>query len=269
MELIKGGNGEFEILAMSLPFGLNFSEEFIKAVGKKTIGAFSLGCIENAGRTCYQSEKKETGKPYTESFIKMMKDRGHHSVLEHSSLTIKFSKVSRGFTHELVRHRLASFSQESTRYVDESNFEFVLPPFINKDDLSKINIPINLLDKDAIPIEDEFYLDEVLEIIKQTYEQLQSLHGWKKQDARQFLPIGITNDIVITANFREWMHILELRTSKAAHWEIRSMMINVLADLQSLIPIIFDDLVISDDVDSYGIKWAIKSVAGTNKAKKI
>ena len=74
--------------------------------------------IERAGRTCYQSEKSEITTATAEKFVRMILKRGHESVIEHSNMTVRFSNISRGFTHEMVRHRLCAFSQESTRYVD-------------------------------------------------------------------------------------------------------------------------------------------------------
>jgi thymidylate synthase (FAD) len=250
MKIIEGGDGErFEIIGISLPVN----------IGKDQDGLFidpdlynnPLENIERAGRTCYRSEEKIT-KDSAKAFVKMLKDAGHHAMLEHSSLTVRFFNTSRGFTHELVRHRLCAFGQESTRYVDESKFQFVIPPNIDIEKINDMMIEFYLYDRKY-----NFDLETILEIYKQTYEKLQTQYGLKKQDARQFLPIGITNDIVVTANFREWMHIFKMRTSSRAHWEIRCIMLSLLRTLQSIIPIIFDDFIISDNKDSYGIGHAV------------
>lgn len=255
MKIINGGDGNrFEIIGISLP---------IKTVegNIKVLSLNPLENIESAGRTCYKSEEKITPDS-NEKFVKMLKDAGHHAMLEHSSLTVKFFDTSRGFTHELVRHRLCAFGQESTRYVDESKFQFVMPPCSDGyQEMITLNIPIydpNYEgDEDTFKV--SFSITDWIELNKQVYIQLKNKKGWKKQDARQFLPIGITNDIVLTANFREWMHIFKMRTSSKAHWEIRCIMLALLETLQKIIPIIFDDFEIKNSKDSYGIKHAVYS----------
>ena len=96
-------------------------------------GENPLQLIELAGRTAYQSRDKINNESAAK-FVEMLRRRGHESVLEHSAMTVEFNNVSRGFTHELVRHRLAAYTQESTRYVDESDFKVVIPPDKNKDE---------------------------------------------------------------------------------------------------------------------------------------
>lgn len=180
-----------------------------------TLREMYLG-IERAGRTCYQSSSLLTLQT-AESFIRKILRSGHESIIEHSNITVKISDCSRGLTHELVRHRLASFSQQSTRYVNESDFNFILPP-----------------DKD--PNEVEF----IIKLYQSVYKKLLEA-GWKKEDARQFLPIGLASEIVVSANFREWRHIFLLRTAKDAHWEIRSAMTTLLRELKITLPAVFED----------------------------
>ncbi len=163
----------------------------------------------------------------------MIRKLGHESVLEHSAMTVEFNNISRGFTHELVRHRLASFTQESTRYVDKSNFVFIFPP--DKNPNKKI---INLLLPNGKKI--KISPKDWIKMNENIYRSLRKL-GWPCEDARQFLPIGIKTQIVITANFREWRHIFKLRCDSHAHWEIRRAMVNLLEDVQKLIPVVFDD----------------------------
>ena len=206
--------------------------------------------IEVAGRTCYQSEKGVPTFESAERFIRMIMGRGHESVIEHSLLTVRFSNVSRGKSHEMVRHRLCAFSQESTRYVDESNLRFVLPPhkemieghpngmFMRKPGGNTINIQAEV-DR----IEDRYR--ELLE------------SGWQPQDARQFLPIGVCAQIVVSANFREWRHIMRMRTSKAAHWEIRYIMCDLLEKLKEIIPVIFEDFEFAPEPDSNGYRYTV------------
>ena len=193
----------------------------------------SLELIEAAGRTAYQSRDKITGGSAVK-FAEMIRKRGHESVLEHSSMTIEFNNVSRGFTHELVRHRLASFTQESTRYVDESDFKVVVPPTKDKDEKS-VDLELPNQEKIRVSFNDWVNLNE------QMYRGLRKA-DWVPEDARQILPIGIKSQIVVTANFREWRHIFKLRTSPGAHWEIRRVMLNLLNEVKEKIPVIFEDI---------------------------
>tara|TARA_Y100000310_G_scaffold345710_1_gene468649 strand:+ start:7033 stop:7731 length:699 start_codon:yes stop_codon:yes gene_type:complete len=186
--------------------------------------------IELAGRTCYQSFKGEITQESAAKFAKMLIGRGHESVLEHSYITVRFQDVSRGFTHELVRHRLCAFSQESTRYVDQRESAIVLPPDKDPDELVTLDRDVHVQ-------------AEVRELFHDALDYYHVLReaGWKKEDARQILPIGLANEIVCSANFREWRHIFKMRTAKPAHWEIRTLMCGLLEELQHVIPGIFDD----------------------------
>jgi len=220
--------------------------EILKNVGSHRIlsimagldGENPLQLIELAGRTSYQSRDKITDESATK-FVEMLRKRGHESVIEHSCMTVEFDDVCRGFTHELVRHRLAAFTQESTRYVDESDFRVVIPPDKNPNEkLVKLVFP------DGHATEVSF--QEWMNLNEQMYRGLRKA-GWVSQDARQTLPIGIKAQIVATANFREWRHIFKLRCSPGAHWEIRRVMINLLKDIQKRVPVVFADFEISED----------------------
>lgn len=197
--------------------------------------------IEKAGRTCYKSEKGKITHSSASKFIKMLIERKHFSVLEHGYLTVKFTHVSRGLTHELVRHRLGSFSQESTRYVDylkgyknpdleKFQASFILPPHKDKD--QKMSL------RDGTDRRMSAY--DMLEEIELFYRTLRQ-NGWLPEDARQLLPNALNSDIVVSANFREWRHIFFMRTSKQAHWEIRSIMSELLEEVKILLSPIFDD----------------------------
>ncbi len=204
-------------------------------------GENPLQLIEVAGRTAYQSRDKITDESAVK-FVEMLRKRGHESVIEHSCMTVEFDDVCRGFTHELVRHRLAGYTQESTRYVDESKFRVVVPPDKDPDQkLVSLHLPgggtVMCSFRDWVQMNEEMY--------RGLREK-----GWVPQDARQVLPIGIKAQIVITANFREWRHIFSLRCGSAAHWEIRRVMVNLLRDAQKRIPVIFDDFEISEDGQS-------------------
>ena len=201
-------------------------------------GENPLQLIELAGRTSYQSRDKITNQSAAK-FVEMLRKRGHESVLEHSCLTVEFNNISRAFTHELVRHRLASFIQESTRYVDESDFKVIIPPAQDKDEkLVELDLP------DGMKIKVSF--QEWMDLNEKMYRGLRKA-GWKAEDARQVLPTGIKSQIVVTANFREWRHIFKLRTAPDAHWEIREVMVKLLEDVQKQIPIVFDDFLIDKE----------------------
>ena len=160
--------------------------------------------IEKAGRTCYQSEKGKVDVNSAKKFTAMIIKRGHESVIEHSSLTVKFLNCSRGFTHEIVRHRLASFSQESTRYVDYAKRG-------EEADLDKFQLhciaPPHRNEKEKVKLEDgeKLSLKDMFANIEKYYRGLRKA-GWLTEDARQILPIGIKSEILVTANFREWRH---------------------------------------------------------------
>ena len=209
--------------------------------------------IERAGRTCYQSEKKEITTESAAKFVRMILKRGHESVIEHSNMTVQFNNVSRGFTHEQVRHRLTAISQESTRYVDYAkegkgpdleNFQLkcVVPPHRNE------NEKIALEDGRMMSISEMFAEYESF------YRALRKA-GWLPQDARQVLPIGTKSQIVISANFREWRHIFTMRTQETAHWEIRKVMGDLLEKVKTIIPEIFDDFVEAEKPDQNGLRY--------------
>ena len=201
-------------------------------------GEAPLEVIELAGRTAYQSfDRIKEGS--AQEFVRRIIERGHESVIEHSSMTVRFSKVSRGFTHQLVRHRLCSFTQESTRYVSKGGFTVILPPGRDANQKVKLKLP------DGTPI--RLTIEEWFMLNDQMYQKLLET-GWPPEDARQVLPIGISTEIVITTNFREWRHIIGLRGASDAHWEIRLAMIELLKQAKNLVPVIFDDFEIDETV---------------------
>ena len=184
--------------------------------------------IEAAGRTCYKSEDRITNGS-ADKFCRKLIKRGHDAMIEHGNITVRFI-TDRGVTHELVRHRLASFAQESTRYVKYgSDMEFVRPVFpwgrdlvLNQDD--KMKLWIESMKRAA---------DYYLRLIE---------YGCSPQEARSVLPNSLKTEIVVTTNIREWRHILKLRTSAAAHPQIRELMLPLLTELQLLLPILFGDI---------------------------
>jgi len=192
-----------------------------------------LRMIEEAGRTCYKSESDLT--PDTaKKFVQKLNKLGHLSVIEHSAMTVKFI-IDRGVSHELVRHRLCAFSQESTRYCNyKGGVTFIIPPW-----LSDEHDRIGSIDIDTPP--DPAYVTWVMsmEDAERSYLNLLS-NNWSPQQARSVLPNSTKTEIVVTANFREWQHIFKLRCSKAAHPQMREIMIPLHQECNRILPEIFD-----------------------------
>jgi thymidylate synthase (FAD) len=189
--------------------------------------------IELACRTCYLSFHRFQPPNSTEELIKKIIRKKHHSVLEHALATFRIKGGSRVFTHELVRHRLMSPSQESQRYVEYGkvrNFDAVLPPTIEQGGF-----------KDR-------YIDMTARLVE-FYEEMVKA-GVPKEDARYILPNGTTSEIVISANFREFRHIFEVRCNPRAHWEIRQICMMMLEVMKKEAPIVFDDFILDKETNS-------------------
>ena len=182
-------------------------------------GAEILKRIEQAGRTCYKSEDRITEES-AKVFVRMLIERGHESVLEHESITVRFI-CDRGISHEIVRHRLASYSEESQRYVRYGDIEFINPRMPNAKAYEA--------------------WQELCERAEETYRELLS-YGVQPQQARAVLPNSTKTEVVMTANLREWRHFLKLRTAKAAHPQMRELTVPLLHELQAWIPVVFDDI---------------------------
>lgn len=179
-----------------------------------------LQSIELAGRTCYKSEDKIT-KDSAKEFVKRLISNGHDAMLEFGYIAVKFI-TNRGITHELVRHRLFSFAQESTRYVKYDGIEVIRPHgdpnlhMFNKWETAMLwceSIYTDLLD-----------------------------NGWTPQQARDVLPHALKAEIVVGGNTREWRHALSSRCSKKAHPQMRALMLGLLKELQGKVPVLFDDI---------------------------
>ncbi|MCK4688443.1 MAG: FAD-dependent thymidylate synthase [Candidatus Lokiarchaeota archaeon] len=183
--------------------------------------------IESAGRTSYLSFNKQ-GKDSDKKFVRMLIKRGHLSVIEHAYATFRISGVSRALTHQLVRHRFSSITQQSQRYVNENNFNYIEPESVRNNPKAH-SIFVNLMEK-----------------IRDTYIKLKD-QGIKKEDARFILPNATESQLVLTANLREWRHIIELRGDPAAQWEIRKMALEILKIFKKHVPTIFEDLVINEE----------------------
>jgi len=183
--------------------------------------------IETAGRISHLSYDKQTEDSYKE-FIKRIIKLGHFSILEHAYATFKISEISRACSHQLVRHRICSFTQQSQRYVDESNFEYIIPDSVSNN-LKAYELFTDFVNK-----------------AKSVYIELLKL-GIKKEDARYVLPNATTTQIIMTANFREWRHIIELRGNINSQWEIRRIIIEILKILKSYAPNCFEDFEVDEE----------------------
>ena len=190
-------------------------------------GVDVLKHLEQCGRVCYKSEGKITDDSYIPFLTKIIQ-RGHEAVLEHFSITVKFV-CDRGVSHEIVRHRIASYCQESTRYCNYSkdifsnNVTFIKPCYWKEDDHA-----YKIWEHSCRTAESCYFalLD----------------NGCTPQEARAVLPNSLKTEIVMTANLREWRHFLKLRCAPAAHPQMREVA-NLLRDeLKRRIPIIFDDI---------------------------
>ena len=192
--------------------------------------------IEDAGRTCYKSEDMIT-RDSSKKFVQKINKLGHESVIEHSAMTVRFI-IDRGVSHELVRHRLASFSQESTRYCNyKGGVTFVIPPWVDIEEGeydNSMSTPFNQGGSEYL------WLAHMLET-EICYITLLNA-GQSPQQARSVLPNSLKTEIVVTANFREWRHIFKLRCAKAAHPQMRKIMIPLHEECKTLIPIIFADI---------------------------
>lgn len=200
-----------------------------------------LSLIERAGRTCYKSEAKTTSESLT-PFLRGILKRGHESVLEHSMLSVRFI-VDQGVTHELVRHRLMAFSQESTRYCNYSGgVTFIIPPWVEEE---VKNFTDSITNIEAFSLTDTSVIwVNAMKDAEEVYLQLLT-DGWSPQQARSVLPNSLKTEIVATANFREWRHIFKLRavgTSGTPHPQMSEVMVPLLKEVKQEIPIIFDDL---------------------------
>ena len=188
-----------------------------------------LARIEIAGRTCYKSEDKITENS-ADRFVKMLIKRGHEAMIEHGGATVKFI-TNRGVTHELVRHRLCAFGQESTRYVNYGGkeMEFIKPVWCPEGNTN--DIPLGLWMIGMKQAEENY--NELIEA------------GWRPEYAREVLPNSLKTEIVVTANFREWRHIFKLRaigTTGKPHPQMQALMIPVLDEFATLRPALFEDL---------------------------
>lgn len=187
-------------------------------------GTAVLRHIEQCGRVCYKSEGKTT-ESSAPAFVANIIKRGHEAVLEHFDITVKFI-CDRGVSHEIVRHRMASYCQESTRYCNYA-----------KDDFGN-----------EITVIEPYYLDaqglylwrRACEAAEASYFELLNW-GRTPQEARAVLPNSLKTEVVMTANLREWRHFFKLRTAPAAHPQMREVAKMLLKQMREMVPVVFDD----------------------------
>ena len=190
-------------------------------------GRRMLRKIEAAGRICYKSEENITDGS-AEIFVRSILKNGHESVIEHEKISVRVV-CDRGVSHEIVRHRIASYSQESTRYCNYSKEKFgkeltFIKPVFWEEDSKEYQLWKNLMKKT------EASYNELIEM------------GAAPQEARSILPNSLKTEIVITMNLREWRHFFRLRTSKKAHPQMRQISRMILEYFQENIPAVFDDI---------------------------
>ena len=196
----------------------------------KVDGQAILQKLEQAGRTCYRSEGRMTEESAF-AFVKMIIDSGHETVLEHEKVSVRVV-CDRGISHEIVRHRIASYSQESTRYCNYSKDKFgneisVIEPCFwmgNSDSVCKYEV-----------------WKQAMEYAELAYFKLIQA-GASPQEARTVLPNSLRTEIVMTMNLREWRHFFKLRTATAAHPQMREIACPLLDEFKRLIPVVFEDI---------------------------
>lgn len=186
--------------------------------------------IERVGRVCYKSEDKITNKS-ARKFIEGIIKRGHESIIEHYNITVKFI-TDRGVSHEIVRHRIASYAQESSRYCNYSKEKFDKEITVIK--------PVDLEYDDTYLV----WYDNCQYAENAYFSILEK--GYKPQVARSVLPTCVKTEIMVTMNLREWRHFIKLRSSKAAHPDIRILAIDLLNQFKNSIPVLFDDIEVEE-----------------------
>lgn len=227
-------------------------------------GIRELQEIERAARVCYKSEDRitedgESAKRLVKGLIKL----GHEAMLEHGGMTVKFI-VDRGMSHEIVRHRLFSFAQESTRYCDYTKdkhggeITVVWPCYFDEDDEEPVIVGITRVTPEGHPLtvtvgeglalsdvkvltHRSFAWCKVCLAAEDGYFEMLDL-GCTPQEARAVLPNSLKTELVVTGNWREWRHFFALRTAPSAHPQMREVADLLLEKMHALIPVLFDDI---------------------------
>lgn len=197
-----------------------------------------LKTIEKVARTCYKSEEK-IGEGTAAKMVNNLINNGHEAMIEFYDITVKFVH-NRGFTHEMVRHRLCSFAQESTRYCNYSADKF-------GNEITVIR-PYWLIPDYNDTLGNEYYSSKAANLWHEQLTKIEEVYfellktGLPAQAARGVLPNDLKTEINVKANIREWRAIFKLRTSPAAHPDMRRVMIPLLQEFKTLLPVVFDDL---------------------------
>lgn len=183
--------------------------------------------LERIGRVCYKSESRITNDS-AKQFIANIIESGHESVIEHEKISVRII-CDRGVSHEIVRHRIASYSQESTRYCNYADEKFgkeltLIKPVFWAEDSEEYKCWLEIMQK-----------------IENSYNYLME-KGVKPQEARSILPNSLKTEIIVTMNLREWRHFFKLRTSLRAHPQMREVACAILDEFKKRIPVIFDDI---------------------------
>lgn len=231
-------------------------------------GIQMLRNIEKAGRTCYKSEDKITPSSFI-PFIERIMNLGHHSMFEHEKVTARIV-CDRGVTHEIVRHRIAAYSQESTRYCNyasgkyDGGITFIQPCWFegNLSTLTPEQIDVMLM-KESMGViarhPDMIWLRS-MKLAEESYLRLIEI-GWSAQQARSVLPNSLKTEIVMTYNLREWRHFFTLRAAKAAHPQMQQIAIPLLLLFKQALNPLFNDIEYNQDFnpDNYAeVKWGVE-----------
>lgn len=192
-----------------------------------------LDLIAQAGRICYKSEKIDESDESKMTFVKRLIERGHETPLEHGIMTVKFI-TNRGVTHELVRHRLASFNQESTRYCNYAN--------------DKFNNELTFIKNSAFDVDMKYLAWLACKKMEESSYLKMIEHDYKPEEARGVLSNDLKTEIIVTANYREWRHIFKLRCDKHAHYQIRELLTPLLKEL------------CVDRIPSLNLSWAFGDI---------
>jgi len=209
--------------------------------------------IEKMGRISHWSESGPITMETAERFVRARMYQDHHiNLLEHGNMSVIFRGISIGMTRENNRHRPVSLVERSTRFVDYEKGQ----PDLDRFKMRFVNAPnIDLEKKIKLANGEEMTPREYLDITEMMYRGLRK-EGYKPDSARQFLPIGLESEEGETTNFRQWRHIFTLRTAKPAHWEIRRTMNDLLEEVKTLVPVVFEDFQVKGQcpmgVDYYG-----------------
>lgn len=205
--------------------------------------------IEVAGRTCYKSEDRITDES-AKDFVKMLINRGHEAMVEHASASVKII-CDRGVSHEIVRHRLFSYAQESSRYCNYSKDKFgnqctyIIPNWLN---ITEGCYRVDGCGENAYYQRDEFEDWQKIEVDRSTLLFLRELYsaeqsylaliqrGWTAQQSRNVLPHALKTELIITGNFREWRHFFKLRCAKESHPQMREVANMILEKFVALCP---------------------------------